>query len=322
MNLKKSKHRLIPTANMSREEWLAQRKHTIGGSDAAGIVGLSKWSSPYSVWADKTGRLPDKEDTEAMRLGRDLEDYVAKRWMEATGKKCRRLNAMIYNSDCPFAHADIDREVIGENAGLECKTTSDLDVRQFFDCEFPIKYYCQCVHYMAVTGADRWYLAVLVFGKGFFTYCLERNEGIQNEIDHLMDAERDFWHYVASDTPPMADDSEATSDALGAIYADSAPGEIELSGKSGLLRERDILRQQKSEIEKRIRGIDNELKASLGGFETGVAGDWRVTWKPQERRTLREDLLLRDYPDIGCLKDYYETNTIRVLRVKKIDRGA
>ena len=87
MNLKKSKHRLIPTANMSREEWLAQRKHTIGGSDAAGIVGLSKWSSPYSIWADKTGRLPEKEDTEAMRLGRDLEDYVAKRWMEATGMK-------------------------------------------------------------------------------------------------------------------------------------------------------------------------------------------------------------------------------------------
>ena len=127
------------------------------GIFAAGIIGLSKWSSPVSVWADKTGRLPDKPDTEAMRLGRDLEGYVARRWMEATGKKVRRLNAMLYNELYPFAHADIDREVIGERAGLECKTTSTLDVKQFQGVEFPVKYYVQCVHYLAVTGYDRWY---------------------------------------------------------------------------------------------------------------------------------------------------------------------
>lgn len=68
----------VSTVGMSREDWLEQRRHTIGGSDAAGIIGLSKWSSPVSVWADKTGRLPDKPDTEAMRLGRDLEGYVAR----------------------------------------------------------------------------------------------------------------------------------------------------------------------------------------------------------------------------------------------------
>ena len=49
----------VSTAGMNREDWLEQRRHTIGGSDAAGIIGLSKWSSPVSVWADKTGRLPD-----------------------------------------------------------------------------------------------------------------------------------------------------------------------------------------------------------------------------------------------------------------------
>lgn len=67
----------ISTKGMSREEWLMRRRKTIGGSDAAGIVGLSRWTSPFSVWADKTGRAAEKEDTEAMRQGRDLEDYVA-----------------------------------------------------------------------------------------------------------------------------------------------------------------------------------------------------------------------------------------------------
>lgn len=87
----------VSTRGMGRPEWLAIRRKTVGGSDAAGIIGLSKWSTPYTVWADKTGRLPDKPDTEAMRLGRDLEDYVARRWMEETGKKVRRLQAMRQN---------------------------------------------------------------------------------------------------------------------------------------------------------------------------------------------------------------------------------
>ena len=183
----------LSTRSMSRADWLAQRRKSIGGSDAAGIVGLSQYATPYTVWADKTGRFADQEDNEAMRQGRDLEGYVAERWMEATGKTVRRSNAILYNSLYPFAHADIDRTVVGENAGLECKTTSTLNLRQFKGIEFPEKYYAQCVHYLAVTGATRWYLAVLVYGRGFFTFTLERD---QTEIDALMAAEQDFWKLV------------------------------------------------------------------------------------------------------------------------------
>lgn len=50
------------TRGMSREAWLEKRRKTIGGSDAAAIVGLSRYASPYTVWADKTGRIPEKED--------------------------------------------------------------------------------------------------------------------------------------------------------------------------------------------------------------------------------------------------------------------
>ena len=215
----------VPIAGKSREEWLEMRRHTIGGSDAAGIIGLSKWSSPMSVWADKTGRLPDKPDTEAMRLGRDLEGYVARRWMEATGKKVRRLNAMLYNELYPFAHADIDREVIGERAGLECKTTSTLDVKQFQGVEFPVKYYVQCVHYLAVTGYDRWYLSVLVFGRGLFNFVLERD---QAEIDALMKAEGEFWELVENPlmgpSPPLKPSRPFTGRARTLILSSSLAG--------------------------------------------------------------------------------------------------
>ena len=181
---------MISTANMSREAWLEERRKSIGGSDAAAIVGMGRYASPYTVWMDKTGRLPEKEDTEAMRIGRDLESYVASRFEESSGKKVRKCNYVMRNPAYPWAHADIDRRLVGEDAGLECKTTSTLDIRQFNGVDFPEKYYCQCVHYLAVTGLDRWYLAVLVFGRGFFTYTLERDEA---EISALMEAEKLFW---------------------------------------------------------------------------------------------------------------------------------
>lgn len=301
----------ITTKDMSREEWLAERRKSIGGSDAAGIIGLSRWSSPYTVWADKTGRLPDKPDTEAMRLGRDLEDYVARRWMESTGKKVKRIQAILRRLEYPFAHADIDRWVIGENAGLECKTTSTLDVRQFHGVEFPEQYYAQCVHYMAVTGAERWYLAVLVFGRGFFIFTLERD---QAEIDALMSAEAAFWEKVTRDTPPAPDGSEATGEALQTLYEKSWDSEITLFGRERVLSEYVELKSQKKALEERIGEIENIIKLDMKSNERAGCGRFSVLWKSQERRTFQVKKFSADHPEID-LAPYYSASTSRPFRV-------
>lgn len=306
--------RQVPTAGMSREDWLQRRRKSIGGSDAAGILGLSKYSSPYSVWADKTGRLPDKPDNEALRLGRDLEDYVAQRFMEATDKKVRRLRAMLYNPLYPFAHADVDRMLVGENAGLECKTTSTLDVKQFKGVEFPDKYYCQCVHYMAVTGADRWYLAVLVFGRGFFIYVLERD---QAEIDALMAAEADFWQHVESDTPPAPDGTDPTSETLTTIYSESREQGVDLFGRDSLLDEYSRLKQQRKAIDERIGEIENTIKADMQEAERASCGDYRVLWKSQTRQSFQTKAFQKAYPEID-LTPFYKISTARPFKVTEI----
>lgn len=302
----------VSTKGMSREDWLAQRRKTIGGSDAAAIVGLSRYSTPYTIFMDKTGRLPDKPDTEAMRLGRDLEDYVAKRWQEATGKKVRRVQAMLYNPLYPFAHADVDRMVIGETAGLECKTTSTLDVKQFKGVEFPEKYYAQCVHYMAVTGAKRWYLAVLVFGRGFFEFTLERD---QLEIDALMTAEAEFWtENVAKDNPPPPDGSQATTDALQVIYAESQDEERDLFGRETMLDEYMQLKRQKKAIEDRLGEIENALKEDLQEAERGRCGFYTISWKSQQRSTFQPKAFAQAYPNID-LTPFYKTSSTRPFEV-------
>lgn len=300
------------TLGMSREEWLKLRRHSIGGSDAAAIIGLSKWASPYTVWADKTGRLPDKPDTEAMRQGRDLEEYVAQRFSEATGKRVKRCNAILYNPAYPHSHADVDRMIVGENAGLECKTTSTLDVKQFRGVEFPEKYYAQCVHYMAITGADRWYLAVLVLGKEFHVYTLERDEA---EIRALMDAETAFWEqYVETDTPPAADGAESTTDAIRTIYADSSQSICILFGRETLLEEYMALKSQSKALDARIAEIQNTIMEDMQDAERGECGAYTVIWKAQERETFQRKEFEKAHPEIN-LAEYCRVSKSRPFKV-------
>lgn len=301
----------VSTKNMSREQWLNQRKNTIGGSDAAGIVGLSKWASPFSVWAEKTGRTSDKEDTEAMCQGRDLEEYVAHRWMKDTGKKVRRVLSILYNPQYPFAHADIDRFVTGENAGLECKTTMTLDIKQFAGNEFPVQYYAQCVHYMAVTGAEKWYLAVLVYGRGFFKFTLERN---QDEIEALMASEENFWNMVKNDTPPNIEGSIATTEILNTLYPLSNGETTELFGRENLLKEYLQLRKQKKDMDLRIGEIENIIKADMGKTENGKCGLYNVSWKTQVRKSFQATEFSKNYPNID-LTPYYKITNVRPFKV-------
>ena len=148
--------KLCSTLNLPREEWLTLRQKGIGGSDAGAILEMNKYGSPFSVYAEKLGFAPETEATEPMRFGTDMEPYVAERFVEQTGKKVRRVNAMLQSVAWPFMQANVDRWLVGENAILECKTITD---RKEVGAIEP-HYYVQCMHYMAVTGAERVYLAM------------------------------------------------------------------------------------------------------------------------------------------------------------------
>ena len=305
--------RRVSTINMERSEWLERRKGSIGGSDASAIIGLNPYSSPFSVWADKTGRLPEKPDNEAMRQGRDLEDYVASRWCEATGKRVRRERAMLYNPQYPFAHADIDRWVIGENAGLECKTTSIMNLKKFKNGEFPSTYYVQCVHYMAVTGADRWYLGVLVLNQGFYEFVIERDE---DEIAALMEQEGKFWELVQADTPPGADGTVATTETLETIYDGGNEDSVVLFGRESLLQEYKILQEQGKELDSRLEQIKQTLMLDLGDHEAGHCGPFSVTWKPQAKKTFDAKKFLSEHPHIDA-SGYWKESRFRRFTIKE-----
>ena len=84
----------ISTKNMTHEDWLYLRKSGIGGSDAGAVCGLNPYASPMSVYHDKISDELNLADSESMRQGRDLEEYVTRRFMEASGKRVCRSNKM------------------------------------------------------------------------------------------------------------------------------------------------------------------------------------------------------------------------------------
>ena len=182
--------KLVSTLNLDTEDWLKYRKRGIGGSDAGAVCGLNPYRSAMAVYLDKTTEEVEKADSEAMRQGREFEDYVARRFMEATGKKVRRANAMFYHEKYPFMIADVDRLIVGEKAGLECKTASPFMADKWKDGQVPMSYQLQCHHYMAVLGMERWYIAVLIYGREFKFCRIERDEEL---INNLIEIEKDFW---------------------------------------------------------------------------------------------------------------------------------
>lgn len=301
----------ISTVGMPHEEWLLRRTGSIGGSDASAVIGLNPYMSAYTLWAMKRGKIAPPPENEAMRIGHDLEEYVAKRFTEKTGKRVRRRNAIIYNSDYPFAHANIDRQIVGEDAGLECKTTSVLNLRRFKGGEYPATYYVQCQHYMMVTGLKKFYLAVLILGRDFLVFEIERDE---DEIAALADAERTFWAHVETDTAPPTDGTQSTSDTLDAIYPGGGD-RVDLTPCLDAIYEAERARMDKEQADERLKAAQAIIKQYMGDAEYGTVDDTAVSWKTQSRRTFDAKAFAAAHPEID-LDPFYRESTSRIFKIK------
>ena len=304
-------------ATANHEEWMALRHKYIGGSDAAAVVGMNAWVSPYTLWAEKTGRLPGFDGNLATEVGTYLEEFVAQKFAQETVKKVRKCNQSWFNDQYPWAIANIDREIVGEDAGLEIKTTSEMNTQKFKGGEYPANYYVQCMHYLAVTGKKRWYLAVLIGNREFKWFTIERDE---DEINALMDAEKKFKQLVDSNTPPMADGASSTSDTLFTLYPDSIDEAIGIGSFERELDNYFRLKEQKKNIEMVIDGIENRIKAHLGECARGEGEKYKVSWKTQYRSTFDSKKFVADHPEMD-VSAYYKRSNSRPFKVTEKTGG-
>lgn len=299
----------------SHDEWVVLRNKTIGGSDAGAIAGLNPYQSAYSLWAEKTGKVKPFEGNLKTEVGTYLEEFVAKLFERETDKKVRRRNATVYNDDFPWAHANVDRVIVGENAVLEVKTTFNLDYkRQLEKNEVPEAWYCQVMHYMAVCGYRKAYLAVLIDNGTFKWFEVFYDE---DEARTLMDLEKAFFKYMEDDTPPPVSGMDCDTEAIDEIYAESTEGAVDLWGRDNLLDEYFELGERIDALERQQEAIKQQICAEMGDYDTGNAERYKVTWKTQQRQTFDHKKFAADNPHVN-LSGYFKVSTSRPFKIKAL----
>jgi len=252
----------IPTAGISREEWLGLRKSGIDGSDAGAVCGFDQYKSIMGVFKDKTCGSTETKDNESMRQERGLEEYVAGRFSEATGLKTRRSNFMYRSNEYPYMVANIDHLVTGEDAGLECKTASAYSADRWKDGDIPLHYLVQCYHYMAVTGKKAWYIVAVILGKDFVYHRLEWDDAL---ISQLRETEGKFWHgNVIKGIMPEPDGSKACDGVLAQYFHNFHTAKkasyIKLSGFDEKLDRREEIAVQIAALQQEQAKIEQDLK--------------------------------------------------------------
>ena len=303
----------IPLVGVSNTEWLRLRKSGIGGSDAGAICGVNPYSSAMKVFRNKTNEEVEEQDSEAIRIGHDLEEYVAQRFTEATGLRVRRSNYMYQSVENPFMIADVDRIVVGEDAGLECKTASAYNADKWADGNIPLHYVVQCYHYMAVTGKKVWYIAAVILGREF-TY--RRLEWDDNLMERLISIEADFWNnHVAKGIMPPPDGSKACDEVLEQYFHTAKKASaIALVGFDEKLRRREEILGFISELQAEQKQIEQEVKLFMQDNELASSDRFRVSWKNIDATKLDTKRIKEERPELYA--DYGKVSHSRRFEVK------
>jgi len=267
-------------SNLSRKEWLEQRK--LGASDAAAILGLDPFRSPYRVWAEKTGVLAPAEESEAMRLGKRLEPVIIAEFSFRTGYEAESCQKLYTCDDAPYMTATPDATVqVGAFPGLlECKATNSYQADNWKDGP-PDAAHIQVMHQLACTGLDFAYVAALIGSTSFAFHRVERDDAI---IEVLKAKLLIFWELVQTKTPPPMSGSDA--DIVAALYPTSngskhltLPADAEET-----IRMWHHAKNAEKLAKERKEALEAQIQAQMLDAETATAGKYRVSWKTVERK--------------------------------------
>lgn len=267
-----------------RAAWHEWRRQGLGASDIPALLGISRYASPFSVWAEKVDLLPpDDTDSDYADFGRYAERMVAPWFTAKTGLHIAGEQTWCthWADDLAWARCTVDGFVFESPttadpaAALGVEETKTRNPGRRYD-ELPDDMQAQGQWQMLVTGLPQVWFFVL-HGRRPEIYELPADEGDQAFI---LARAREFWTgHVLTGEPPPIDGHEATLDALAAIYPTASPkSSIPIDDVAGALVQ---LREAKR-WEKAAKGVADAASAVVrfamgGNFEGTVDGVRAVT---------------------------------------------
>ena len=285
--------KLAKLENLSREEWLKIRKKGIGGSDIAGVCGLSTYNSPLWVYLDKTSQLPeDDKENIAAELGLELEAFLSRKFVQRMAKNegihidLKKMPYILQDDKIDYFLVNLDRFFKHPQKGwccVELKTTTEFKRDYWKGDNVPDEYYAQVQWQLMITGWEWCYLVFLIGNRTLDIKLIKRNEKV---ISNLMTKGTEFWtEFVEKNIPPAPVGLDSDSEALKILYPEEQlKSGLELTAKEEdeVLAMINIIDEQK-EIEKVAK--NNKIKAQqyiksvIGNNEYMVAGNKKITYK-------------------------------------------
>lgn len=190
---------------MDQQQWLNWRRGGIGSSDAAVIVGVSPWRTPYQIWEEKLFGISDQVENSSMTRGKELEEKARRQFEDLMGVSVFPSN--VVNPNTQWLRASLDGICPDEKVLVEIKCPNKDDHGMAVAKKIPEKYWPQCQHQLAVTGLP-----------GMYYYSFDGSRGVvvevardQSYIDQLFQKEQEFWSLVLSRKPPELTDRDKLS---------------------------------------------------------------------------------------------------------------
>ena len=278
------------------QEWHERRLNGIGGSDAPVVVlGECYGRTRRDLWLEKTGRItrPDFA-TPDMERGRVLEDIAVQEFTKKHGFKARRVNRHLHHAEMPFMVGNIDRQVVGEDAILEVKCPRSAVYRMIKRKGLSEYMLIQGHHYLAVTDKqDVWFWIFCADEWQGELVPVERDEEL---VQSIIEAEREFWSFVESDTEPPTKTKE--------IKIPKPPGEIvPMTGEAWRRAVEDW--RTANEIKGEAKDLEEAAKARLielmGEADAAEGAGWRFYNREQKGRESVDKKRLRlEHPELAA----------------------
>jgi predicted phage-related endonuclease len=298
----------------SEESWLRGRRQLLGSSDAPSIAGLFEeggfGDDRYTLWARKTGKLPDTQSILRFEVGHFLEDFIASKAAEWLDTKVVDPGdyTIFLSEENEWLGSTIDREPPDLEGILELKTVSSSQKKDWK--QSPNLYTrIQVVHQNLTIGrAATWVAGLIGLGEELVIHEVEVTD---SQIDLLHELEYDFWHkHVKPDIPPPIGRGERSKETLKALFPESIElSSVDLPATPELLTAARMFwwRQEQQKplkgalraVEKDLVQYENMLKAEMGDAETGELPGVTYSWKssPREGYTV-EPTTVRPFKEV------------------------
>jgi putative phage-type endonuclease len=277
---------LIPAS--SEAEWLAARRQGVTASEIAILLGLSPYGSPFALFHQKRGDLPDQEDNLSMAIGRHFEDFVADRFMDRFEYRVvvgdgRELYA---HPDRPWQMATPDRTVWEAGTGapyfgsplavLECKTDGGFDGwGDDGTDEIPVHYRCQVLWQMDVMGVGTGYLACLFMNRRQLrVYELTMDDQARADLALMLNEAERFLARFIDGRAPDVDWRPATAAALKHLHPGLEDREVVISSTLAGKYRGACAAVKRAEQRKKL--AENQIRARLGNGRKAVRADGEV----------------------------------------------